>query len=75
MITISRQDSIYSIVEKNKKIQEVLVQLGFTPMAQAINLNSIGRVTSLETAIKHLGIPFDEIQNAFASIGVVIADE
>lgn len=74
MKTITINQTIYNIVKELPQARQVLVDLGFAPMAHDATLNTVGRVTTLSTAIKHLSLDMDTVNKAFASIQVEVSD-
>lgn len=74
MKTITINQTIYNIVKELPQTRQVLVDLGFAPMAHDATLNTVGRVTTLSTAIKHLSLDMDTVNKAFASIQVEVSD-
>lgn len=75
MKSIKTTDTIFSIINTYPESQEVLVNLGFKPMAQMTAVNTIGKITSLDTAIKHLSLNFKDVQEAFNQIDLEVEDE
>lgn len=72
MNQINYQDTIYNIIKKHPEAQETLVNLGFKPMANNATVNTVGRVTTLATAIQHLSLSAESVQEAFSAIGVEV---
>lgn len=72
MNQIKLEDTIHSIVTSFPQAQEVLVSLGFAPMASMATVNTVGRVTTLETARRHLSLDAKDIQDAFHKIDVEV---
>ncbi len=74
MKTVQLSDTLHSIITKYPEIQNVLVELGFKPMGNMINVNTVGRVTNLQTAINHLSMDPEVLKEAFLKVGVEVLD-
>lgn len=49
-------------VKEHPEVKEILVDLGFKPLAKATMLNTVGKVTSIKTGAKLANISLDKIQ-------------
>ncbi|KXT79348.1 DUF1858 domain-containing protein [Streptococcus sp. DD13] len=66
---------VAQVVDKNPEVLEVLVELGFKPLANPIMRNTVGRKVSLKQGAKMNGIKLDKIKqtlelNGYEVIGV-----
>ena len=64
--------SVYDLVQANPKALELLISLGFTPLANPVSLNTVGKVTSIEKALDFLKFDKDIFIEKFKEIGVDI---
>lgn len=74
MNQINMNDTILTIVKAIPQARDVLVGLGFTPLKDDLALNTMGRVTTLKTAIKHLSLNKEDLVSAFKNIDVEVID-
>lgn len=72
MKKIKGTQKIYTIIETEPKIRDVLVALGMSPIAKDTNLNTIGRIVDLNQAIKQVGVDEETVQKEFKKIGVEV---
>lgn len=60
---------VAEIINQHPEVKEILVELGFKPLANLAMLNTIGKVTSLKTGSKMTKIPLDRIQQVLECNG------
>lgn len=75
MNKIKTSESIYDIINTYPKAQEILVGLGFKPMAHMATVNTVGKVTSLNMAMSHLSLDIQNVKDAFMTINVEVINE
>lgn len=66
---------VAKVVDKHPEVLEILVELGFTPLANPLMRNTIGRKTSLKTGSKLAGVELEKIvttleANGYEVVGV-----
>lgn len=69
MNTIDLNLPVAEIINQHPEVKEILVELGFKPLANLAMLNTIGKVTSLKTGSKMTKIPLDRIQQVLECNG------
>ncbi|WP_057489870.1 DUF1858 domain-containing protein [Streptococcus orisasini] len=60
--TIDLSKPVAEIIKAHPELKDILVELGFKPLANPAMLNTVGKVTSLKTGSKMTGIPLDKIK-------------
>lgn len=53
---------VAEIIKDHPEIKDMLVNLGFTPLANPAMLNTVGKVTSLKSGAKLANLSLDKIQ-------------
>ncbi|HEM4148268.1 TPA: DUF1858 domain-containing protein [Streptococcus suis] len=69
MNTIDLNLPVAEIINQHPEVKEILVELGFKPLANSAMLNTVGKVTSLKTGSKMTKIPLDRIQQVLECNG------
>lgn len=62
MNTIDLQLPVAEIIRQHPEVKELLIDLGFTPLANPVMLQTVGKVTSLKAGSKLANIPLEKIQ-------------
>ena len=67
---------VAEVLKEHPEIKELLIDLGFKPLANPAMLNTVGKVTSLKTGSKMAGVPLDDIKKTLIFNGYeVIGDK
>ena len=66
---------VAEVIEKQPEVLDVLVELGFTPLANPVMRNTVGRVVSIKKGAKLEGTPMDKIimtleANGYEVVGI-----
>lgn len=69
MNTIDLNMPVAEIVTRHPEVKELLIELGFKPLANPAMLNTLGKVTSLKAGSKFANIPLEEIQKVLECNG------
>ena len=72
MKTIKMDAKIYDLVNETPEIRAVLVSMGMTPIANDMNLNTVGRVVNLDMALKHCNVSLEEANKQFNLIEIEV---
>ncbi|MGT2637350.1 DUF1858 domain-containing protein [Streptococcus ratti] len=60
--TIDLSKPVAEVLKEHPEIKELLIDLGFKPLANPAMLNTVGKVTSLKTGSKMAGVSLDDIK-------------
>lgn len=74
MKEIDGNQTVYQIVKEDPVLKEILVELGFTPLADEKMLNSIGRMMTLNNGIKQLKMDREEMKNVLKNKNYQLKD-
>lgn len=67
---------VAEVLKEHPEIKELLIDLGFKPLANPAMLNTVGKVTSLKTGSKMTGVSLDDIKKTLTFNGYeVIGDK
>lgn len=67
---------VAEVLKEHPEIKELLIDLGFKPLANLAMLNTVGKVTSLKTGSKMTGVSLDDIKKTLTFNGYeVIGDK
>lgn len=69
MNTIDLNMPVAEIVTRHPEVKELLIEIGFKPLANPAMLNTLGKVTSLKAGSKFANIPLEEIQKVLECNG------
>ena len=69
MNTIDLNLPVAEIINQHPEVKEILLELGFKPLANPAMLNTAGKVTSLRTGSKMTKISLDRIQQVLECNG------
>ncbi|MFC3928943.1 DUF1858 domain-containing protein [Streptococcus caprae] len=73
--TIDLRKPVAETIAEHPELKEVLVELGFKPLANPAMLNTVGKVTSLHAGSKLTKIPLEKIKQTLEFNGYeVIGD-
>ena len=66
---------VAEVIEKQPEVLEVLVELGFTPLANPVMRNTVGRVVSIKKGASMNGIDLSKIKqtlelNGYEVVGI-----
>ncbi|MGT2906269.1 DUF1858 domain-containing protein [Streptococcus dentiloxodontae] len=74
--TIDLSKPVAETIQEHPEVKDILVELGFKPLANPAMLNTVGKVTSLKTGSKMTGIPLKTIRQTLEFNGYeVIGDD
>lgn len=74
MEEINGNQTVYQLVKDHPALKEILVELGFTPLADEKMLNSIGRMMTLNNGINQLKMNREEIKRKLADKNYQLKD-
>ncbi|BBA92421.1 DUF1858 domain-containing protein [Streptococcus ruminantium] len=63
------------IISQHPEVKELLIDLGFKPLANPAMLHTVGKVTSLKTGSKMTKIPLERIQQVLEYNGYDVVGE
>lgn len=67
---------VAEVLKEHPETKELLIDLGFKPLANPAMLNTVGKVTSLKTGSKMTGVSLDDIKKTLTFNGYeVIGDK
>ncbi|MEQ9764074.1 DUF1858 domain-containing protein [Streptococcus sp. ZJ151] len=72
--TIDLKKPVADIIKDHPELQEILVELGFKPLANPAMLNTVGKVTSLKSGAKLAHIPIEKIKETLLMHGYDIEE-
>ncbi len=75
MNTIDMSQPVAEIIAKNPEVLELLVGLGFKPLANPAMLHTLGKVTSLKAGAKIAHIPIEKIKETLEWNGYDVIGE
>ncbi|WP_156018123.1 DUF1858 domain-containing protein [Streptococcus ruminantium] len=75
MNTIDLNLPVADIISQHPEVKELLIDLGFKPLANPAMLHTVGKVTSLKTGSKMTKIPLERIQQALEYNGYDVVGE
>lgn len=59
--SVDLDKTVYETLKEHPDLMPILVELGFTPLANKAMLQTAGRMTSLRKGSKLIGIPIEKI--------------
>lgn len=72
MKKIMMNQTIHEILQVEPNLLQVLIDLGFGPLANPLTLKSVGKVMTLEKAVDHIGLDKNILKASFLEMGVSI---
>ncbi|BDD40991.1 MULTISPECIES: DUF1858 domain-containing protein [Streptococcus] len=75
MNTIDLNLPVADIISQHPEVKELLIDLGFKPLANPAMLHTVGKVTSLKTGSKMTKIPLERIQQVLEYNGYDVVGE
>lgn len=60
--TIDLTQPVAELIKTHPELKDILVELGFKPLANLAMLNTVGKVTSLKAGSKLAGVSLDKIK-------------
>ncbi|NQN91154.1 DUF1858 domain-containing protein [Streptococcus suis] len=60
---------VAEVIKAHPEVKDLLIELGFKPLANPAMLSTVGKVTSLKTGSKMTKIPLDRIQQVLECNG------
>ncbi|MBM7636517.1 DUF1858 domain-containing protein [Streptococcus saliviloxodontae] len=60
--TIDLSRPVADIIAEHPEVKEILIELGFKPLANPAMLNTIGKITSLKSGSRLANVPLDKIR-------------
>ena len=74
--TIDLSKPVAQTIKEHPEVKDILVELGFKPLANPAMLNTVGKVTTLLAGSKMARIPLEKIKHTLEFNGYeVIGDE
>ncbi|WP_155970956.1 DUF1858 domain-containing protein [Streptococcus ruminantium] len=75
MNTIDLNLPVADIISQHPEVKELLIDLGFKPLANPAMLHTVGKMTSLKTGSKMTKIPLERIQQVLEYNGYDVVGE
>ncbi|BDD38555.1 DUF1858 domain-containing protein [Streptococcus ruminantium] len=75
MNTIDLNLPVADIISQHPEVKELLIDLGFKPLANPAMLHTVGKVTSLKIGSKMTKIPLERIQQVLEYNGYDVVGE
>ncbi|MDY4760974.1 DUF1858 domain-containing protein [Streptococcus thoraltensis] len=72
--TIDFKKPVADILKEHPELQEILVDLGFKPLANPAMVNTVGKVTSLKAGSTLAHIPIEKIRETLIMHGYDIEE-
>ena len=69
MEKINGNKTVFVLIEEHPELKSVLVNLGFTPLADRKMLNTVGRMMSLNNGAKQIKIAPEKLQAGLNEAG------
>lgn len=68
---------VATLIQAHPELKELLIELGFKPLANPLMLNTVGKTTNLITGAKLIKIPLDTIirQLKFSGYDIIGDDQ
>lgn len=64
--------SVHSLVKSHPELTDILIELGFTPLANASMRNTVGKVVSLKQGCKLINLDENELINTLQWNGYIV---
>ncbi len=75
MKKISLDDSVYTIVNENSEIKDILVGLGLTQINDKKMFNTVARVMTVRKAARLHNLDYNALKKAFNTYGFDLLEE
>lgn len=75
MKKISLDDSVYTIVNENPEIKDILVGLGLTQINDKKMFNTVARVMTVRKAARLHNLDYNDLKKAFNTYGFDLLEE
>lgn len=75
MKRINGNKPVYDLIEEHPELREVLVDLGFEPLANDMMLNTAGRMMHLNGGAKRIYLDREELEKGLNKAGYTLEDE
>lgn len=72
MLHIYINETFYNITQAHPNLKDVLIDLGFKPMANMQTYQTVGRVITLKKALQHIGLSPEEAQTTLNEKGLEV---
>lgn len=72
MQQININETFYNITQAYPNLKDVLIELGFKPMANMQTYQTVGRVITLKKALQHIGLSPDQAQKILNEKGLEV---
>ena len=72
MLQININETFYNITQAYPNLKDVLIELGFKPMANMQTYQTVGRVITLKKALQHIGLSPDQAQKILNEKGLEV---
>ena len=74
MIEIDANKPVYDLIQEHPELREILVKLGFTPLANEAMLNTAGRMMHLNGGAKRIKLDHEELVKGLNEAGYTIKE-
>lgn len=61
MMQINLNQPVYDIIKQHPELKQLLIDIGFSPLANQAMLQTAGRMVSLRQGANKIGIPIEQI--------------
>ncbi|MDO4432475.1 MAG: DUF1858 domain-containing protein [Aerococcaceae bacterium] len=52
---------VYEVIQAHPEVRDILIEAGFTPLANPMMLNTVGKITSLNQGAKRIRLPLEKL--------------
>lgn len=66
---------VAEVIKKNPELKDILIELGFKPLANPAMLNTVGKVTSLKAGSKLINLPLEKMKRTLEFHGYEVIGE
>lgn len=74
MNCIDLKKPVAEVIAEHPELKELLIDIGFKPLANPVMLNTVGKVTSLTTGSRLAKIPLEKIKSTLLFNGYEIKE-
>lgn len=74
MTRIDLSKTVFQLIKENPELKAILVDMGFTPLADDKMLNTVGRMMPLDKGAKQVGISLDKLKDILNTNGYAVKE-
>lgn len=75
MKTINGNKPVYDLIQEHPELREILIDLGFEPLANDMMLNTAGRMMHLNGGTKRIKLDHDDLVKGLKEAGYRLEEE